>query len=224
VKCIADYPKRRKTTLDAKGNITVDQFSFSFDDWSQIAPSTVCLMRLAISQLANGLWWEPIVDVLTNVKISVNDKTGDIYLIDVHQDWKQGPCLPLDQLDSLTAQLELAFHGFGGGSARMTELVEPTMFHCVYGNETIYYSLSSLKGFNNASRRKFKEVERKLPPLITRYFLLFRSLIQANESIFPEGGSSFLIFPKRHNRSDYGPSHVIRDIFTLASVPDMTQV
>jgi hypothetical protein len=76
---IADYLEtEERLTLDAKGNITVDQFSFRFDDWSQIAPSTVCLMRLAISQLANGLWWEPIVDVLTNVKISVNDKTGDI--------------------------------------------------------------------------------------------------------------------------------------------------
>ena len=93
--------------------------------------------------------------------------------------------MPLDQLDYFTAQLEMAFHGFGGGSARMTELVEPTMFHCIYSNDTIYYSLSSLKGFTNASRRKHKEIQRKLPPLITRYFLLFRSLIQTNESMFP---------------------------------------
>jgi hypothetical protein len=190
-------PKRRKTTLDPKGNITVDQFSFGFDDWSQIVPHTVGLMRKSISQLANGLWWEPLVDLLTNVKVRVNNNTGDICLVDIHQDWKQGSDLPLDHLDLFTAQLQMAFHGFGGGSARMTELVEPTMFHCVYSNDTIYYSLSSLKGFNNASRRKFKEVERKLPPLITRYFLLFRSFVQANGSIFQECSTSFLIFPKR---------------------------
>jgi hypothetical protein len=75
--------------------------------------------------------------------------------------------------DYFTALLEMAFHGFGGGSARMTELVDPTMFHCVFSNATIYYSLTSLKGYTNSSRRQFKKVERKLPPLITRYFLLF---------------------------------------------------
>ena len=217
-------PKRRKTTIDAKGNIAVDQFSFSFDDWSQIVPRTVCIMHEAISQLANGVWWEPVLDMMTDVKVSVAKDTGDIFLVNVHPDWKQGSTLPLFYLDSLTAQLEMAFHGFGGGSARMTELVEPTMFHCVFSNDTIYYSLTSLKGFNNTSRRKFKDVERKLPPLVTRYFLLFRSLIQANECVFQEGGSSFLIFPSRNNRSDYGPSHVIRDLFNLGAIPDMTQV
>ncbi len=38
-------PKRRKTTLDTSGNITVDHFSFRFDDWSYIVPRTVSLMR-----------------------------------------------------------------------------------------------------------------------------------------------------------------------------------
>jgi hypothetical protein len=73
-------PKRRKTTIDAKGNIAVDQFSFSFDDWSQIVPQTVCMMRQAISQLANGVWWEPVVDMMTDVQVSVAQDTGDISL------------------------------------------------------------------------------------------------------------------------------------------------
>ena len=38
-------PKRRKTTLDESGNIVVDQFSFRFDDWSQIVPRTVLLKK-----------------------------------------------------------------------------------------------------------------------------------------------------------------------------------
>ena len=46
-------PKRRKTTLDVMGNITVDQFTFSYDDWSQIVPRTEFLMREAISELAS---------------------------------------------------------------------------------------------------------------------------------------------------------------------------
>jgi hypothetical protein len=114
-----------------------------------------------------------LFDPASNVKVRVDDETGDVSLLDVTPVWNQGPHLPLDKFDYFTALLEMAFHGFGGGSARMTELVDPTMFHCVFSNATIYYSLTSLKGYTNSSRRQFKKVERKLPPLITRYFLLF---------------------------------------------------
>jgi hypothetical protein len=48
-------PKRRKTTLDAAGNITVDQFAFPFDDWSDIVPRTLELMRMSLTELANGV-------------------------------------------------------------------------------------------------------------------------------------------------------------------------
>jgi superfamily II DNA helicase RecQ len=216
-------PKRRKTTLDTSGNITVDQFSFRFDDWSKIVPRTVSLMREAMTHLANGFWWEPVIDPSTHLKVQVDDKTGDISLVGVAPLWNQGPCLPLDELDKFTALLEMSFHGFGGGSARMTELSEPSMFHCLYSNATIYYSLTSLKGFKNSSRRQLKKVERKLPPVITRFFLLFRSLINANVSLF-EKSDALLIFPNRQSRSDFGPSHVIRNLFNLDSLPDMTQV
>ncbi|KAI2503191.1 hypothetical protein MHU86_11294 [Fragilaria crotonensis] len=69
-------PKRRKTTLDTVGNIMVDQYSFLFDEWSRIVPRTVFLMRDAITELADGLWWEPIVDLATNVKVRVDKDTG----------------------------------------------------------------------------------------------------------------------------------------------------
>ena len=172
-------PKRRKTSLDAIGNISVDRFSFPYHDWSQIVPRTVALMRDSLTHLANGFWWEPIVDPTSTVRVSVNDDTGEINLLDVTPAWNLGPSLPLDHLDALMAMLEMAFHGFGGGSARMSELGMPTMFHCVYSKDTIYYSLTSLKGFNSSSRHQSKKVERKLPPLISRYFLLFRSLVNA---------------------------------------------
>ncbi|KAI2501907.1 hypothetical protein MHU86_12528 [Fragilaria crotonensis] len=73
-------PKRRKTTLDEKGNIVVDQFSFLFDVWSQIVPKTVYLMKVAISNLAEGTWWEPVVNVLSNIKVHVDCDTGDLFL------------------------------------------------------------------------------------------------------------------------------------------------
>ena len=144
----------------------VDQFSFRFDDWSQIVPQIVFLMRVAISNLADGIWWEPVVDVLSDIKVHVDCNTGDLFLADVSPVWKQGSIFSLDHFDHLTALLEMAFHGFGGGSARLNELRDPTMFHCLYTNGTIYYTLSSLKGFNSTSQRTRKEIERKLPPII----------------------------------------------------------
>ncbi len=88
--------------------------------------------------------------------------TGDLFLADVSPVWKQGSIFSLDHFDHLTALLEMSFHGFGGGSARLNELRDPTMFHCLYTNGTIFYTLSSLKGFNSTSQRTCKEIERKL--------------------------------------------------------------
>ena len=105
----------------------------------------------------------------------------------------------------------------------MRELTEPTMFHCVYSNDAVYYSMTSLKGFNSSSRRRFKKVERKLPPVVTRYFLLYRSLVNANANLF-EQSDSLMIFPKWRTPSNYGIPNVIRNIFNLDSSPDMRQI
>jgi hypothetical protein len=180
-------------------------------------------MNASIKELATGLWWEPILDMTTHVKVKVENtaQTGDFLLLDITPAWKHPPHLPLDVLDSFTAQLEMAFHGFGGGSARMTELAEPTMDNCLYTNNSIYYSFLSKKVYNHVSI-KLKEDDRKLPPVLARYFFLFRSLVQSNRDLFRDNID--LIFPSRDGRSDFGPSHVVRDLFNLESLPDMTQV
>ena len=217
----ARIPKRRKTTQDMAGNITVDQFYFAFDDWSCIVPRTIELVKSIVSRLAEGVWWEPVVDLSTTVQVEVEKDTGDLLLVlGLNAVWKKD--LPLDDLDSFTAILETAFHGFGGGSARMSELCQPSMFHCLFTNDSVYYSLASTKVFNHASK-KFKEIERKLPPVIGRYFLLFRLLIRSNSNLFCVKDLTLLL-PSRRDRSTYGVSHVIRDLFTLGSLPDMTQV
>jgi hypothetical protein len=122
-------------------------------------------MKSAMSRLAIGVWWEPVVDISSTVTVCVDDLTGDLQLEGLNPDWKKN--LPLDDFDSLTAILEMAFHGFGGGAARMSELERPTMFHCVYSNDAVYYTLESIKVYNHSSR-KHKEVQRKLPPIISR--------------------------------------------------------
>jgi hypothetical protein len=213
-------PKRRKTTQDASGNITVDQFFFAFDVWSGIVPRTIQMLRNAFSELTEGLWWESIVDIANVVHVCVDETTADLSIVGISPTWHVD--LPLDTLDFVTSVLEMAFHGFGGGSARMTELDEPTMFNCLFMNDSIYYSLGSRKVFSHTSR-KYKEVERKLPVIIGRYYLLFRSLVQSYRDLFQHRDISSLL-PRRMNCSDYGTANVIREIFSLYALPDMTQV
>ena len=216
-------PKRQKTMIDSGGNIIVDQYAFPYDIWSRIVPTAVTLMRESLTHLADGSWWEPVVDPSTFIRVRVDDDTADISLLDVTPCWNVGLSFLVDQLDCFLALLKMAFHGFGGGSARMRELTEPTMFHCVYSNDAVYYSMTSLKGFNSSSRRRFKKVERKLPPVVTRYFLLYRSLVNANANLF-EQSDSLMIFPKWRTPSNYGIPNVIRNIFNLDSSPDMRQI
>jgi hypothetical protein len=134
-------PKRRKTTLDMLGNITVDQFRFLFDDWSTVVPRLIFMMKSAIGKLAVGNWWETVVDVAAPVRVLVDATNGEMTISGVVPLWNHGSMLPLDEFDSFTAMIETAFHGFGGGSARFTKLSEPTMFHCLFVNQAIYYSL-----------------------------------------------------------------------------------
>ena len=216
-------PKRQKTIIDCGGNIIVDQYAFPFINWSCIVPTTVSLMRESLTHLANGSWWEPVVDPSTGIRVSVDDDTAEISLVNVTSSWKDELCFLVDQLDYFTALLKMAFHGFGGGSARMQELSDPSMFHCVYSNDALYYSMTSLKGFKSSSRHRFKKVERKLPPVITRFFLLYRSLVNANANLFDES-DSLLIFPKRRTPSNFGVPNLFRNIFNLESSPDMRQI
>jgi len=216
-------PKRQKTILHPDGNIIVDQYSFSFDIWSQFVPLTVSRLRETLTHLAIGEWWEPVVDPATIIKVRVEDITADISLVGVTPLWNQGACLSLDQLDNFTALLKMAFHGFGGGSARETELAEPNMFHCLYCNDTVYYSMTSLKGYTSSSRHRFLKVERKLPSVIARYYILYGSLVKSNVTLFTATGTS-LMFPTRVTSSCVGIPNVIRNIFDLDSLPNMRQV
>jgi hypothetical protein len=213
-------PKRRKTTQDAIGNISVDQFFFPFDEWSCIVPRTVQMLKILLSELADGTWWEIVLDLATEMQVRVDDKAGDLFLVGHSPLWLQN--LPLDVLDRFTATIEMTFHGFGGGSARKAELEQPTMFNCIFSNDSVYYTLGTRKVFGHTSCR-FKEVERKLPVIISRFFVLLRLLMQSNREIFEDSDISLLL-TSRMKRSDYGVSHVIRDIFSFGTLPDLIQV
>ena len=171
-------PNRRFTSVEEDSlRIVVEQHSFEYNRWATIVPTTVAMMETAVQSLALGDWWKSVVDMTKSVTVLTCPKTADLTLLGVNAKWKDVNNLPLEAIDNLTALMEMAFHGFGGGSARMTELKNPTMFFCVFHHQTIYYSMISLKVYNHLSR-KVRHIKRKLPPIVGRYFLLFRSMVQ----------------------------------------------
>ena len=157
-----------------------------------IVPTTVAKMESAVRTLAVGDWWESVVDMTKSVNVLTCSKTAELTLQGVEPHWKDVENLPLDAVDTFTALMELAFHGFGGGGARMSELRNPTMFYCVFHNESIYYSMISLKVYNHVSQ-KVRHVKRKLPPIVGRYFLLFRSMVQWYSTSLYHGSGAVVI-------------------------------
>ena len=215
--------KRRKVTIDTAKNIVVDEYRFPYDDWSNVVPRVVAMMEMVVQDLAIGTWWKCVVDMSQSVKVKTCSETSELTLMGVKAEWHDFEDVPMDIFDTFTAIMETAFHGMGGGAARMKELEDQPMHCCLFHNNSVYFTLSSIKVFNIRSK-KSRHVERKLPPIVARYYLLFRSLVQSWSILFDEDPSSFLI-PNRINRSkSLGPAFIIKDLFALESTPDMTQV
>jgi len=218
-------PQRKKLVDVTNHDIVVDQFRFSHDVWSCIIPLSVQKMKNAVAILAEGIWWEQVADVYSDICVNVDEKTGDLLLSGVSATWKDIESCQLDVYDEFHTLIEMTFHGCGGGAARFTELINPTMHHCLYANETIYYSFLSLKVYNHAST-KFKFVKRKLPPVIGRYFLLYRSIIQHHGSrLLKNEFDASLAFPERGGKSPtVTVRHVIQDLFGFERLPELVQV
>jgi hypothetical protein len=175
-------------------------------------------LKKCLTVLADGDWWHTIIDYAHPVYVERNITTAELSILNCESRWK--PNIALDEMDRFVALLELSLHGFGGGGARGTELGRPSMFHTVWHNGTLYYGCESIKVFNSTVI-KFKEVERKLPPCIARYYLLFRHLVNSHTVHFE---LDYLKMLPKLNGSNVNAANLIKEIFTLPSAPDMTQV
>jgi hypothetical protein len=100
---ICRIPKKRKTTLDVTGNITVDQHIFSYDKWSTIVPRTIELLRKTNKKMSIDSWWDPVVDLNTNLPLTTDATTGDITLVGVTLMWIDCESFPIDEFNTLTA-------------------------------------------------------------------------------------------------------------------------
>jgi hypothetical protein len=119
--------------------------------------------------------------MFTPITVQTDHISGELFIVGFNEAWHSP--MDLDYLNAFGTMMEMTLHGFGGGSARLTELSYPTMLNVIWHNNTVYYKMESIKQFNHASKRQ-RTIERKLPPIVGRFYLLFCSLVRQQKNYF----------------------------------------
>lgn len=213
-------PKTKRGSLDEFGNISVDHFDFPLEIWSQLLPHSIKALTFVLKKMVVPSSWkalENFLDTSIAVDVTISDDDRDLLLREVQQvKFRDG--IPRDVVDQLQAHLLLAFHGYGGGGMRFSELQEGnlSMGHCTWHQRTVYYSATPIKSFSTWTPGR-EEVWRKLPRSIARFFLIYRHFLRSTDA------------PRRkpvmfRDGANYGPSSVIRDFFSFDETPSMTVV
>ena len=86
--------------------------------------------------------------------------------------------------------------------------------------ETLYYYAQSIKVWDSMTELKEK-VERKLPPICYRFFLLYRLFLQKEKPEMTRNGAAIVRRPKAN---DHSVRQVIMMLFDLDDMPTMTQI
>ena len=147
-------PNTRMCTVSPCGDIAVDGFEFAQEKWSTVIPETFAVCRNLLEQLFEGEDWLSFLD--TNNPLTVCQSPTGRCLFSLVKNGMQkesgelGLTCKVDSdivLDRLCSHIEVAFHGFGGGSARANELTKLQPLHAIWHRGTIYFSTESIKKF-----------------------------------------------------------------------------
>lgn len=207
-------PKRRLTSLDDFGNVAVEEFFFKKEDWSQIIPKILEKLTDVLRGLTIGNWWLPLLDVANPVRVRTGPD-GDLHVVGVEASFQViDPC----QYDIMASYHEVAYHGTGGGSMRLSEIDEMAMPNLVWHRGTIYYSADPIKKFTFRSKTG-DAVLRKLSASISRHFLVFRMVVRSAGFILDQKK----VIPTRAGRG-YKAGNAVSHMFSLQDTPSMTQV
>jgi hypothetical protein len=216
-------PKRRKLTVSPEGDIAVDGFEFSHEKWSHIVPGVFGVCCDLLGLLFESKDWSFLLDAATPISVSQSDN-GEFSFSSLIGGKKrvESTQLALKQasdhniiFDHLCSYVEIAFHGFGGGSMRFEELQKLTLWHAIWHRGTLYYCGESIKKYSYRSRPSLNKAEHKLPAEMARVYLLFHLVAR-------KLGDNRLI-PVRHNRT-HTMTDAVAEVFNFSERPDATQV
>lgn len=218
-------PKRRKLTTSPEGDISVDGFDFNRDQWSRVVPTVLAVCRDLLGLLYDGDDWSLFLESCNVVSVSRSERGDFHFSLLISGNQVQSNQLLFNNsdeqqlvLDRLASFVEIAFHGFGGGSTRFEELTKLNLWHGIWHRGTIYYMAESIKCYSFKSRPSGKMTEHKLPTVMARVFLLFR--LAASQLLADCDNSLIPVRSKRtHKMTD-----AIAEIFNFSERPDATQV
>lgn len=189
-------PARNSCCATVGKDIIVDNFEFLKNDWSMVVPK----VYQACCELLQKLFVDNLYEVFLDTADVLCVNVTVSYNFDMTTTFGNGcreVCARRDLVHSFSSErdfllcrlrsyMELAFHGFGGGSTRYAELTRMKKMDVRWFNHTIYYKTIPIKIFSLRSqsrcRLKKKMIDHKLPRNIARIFLLYRVAVDADVS------------------------------------------
>ena len=217
--------------VDEKMNIIVEGIIFEFDNWRSIIPRTESYCELILSKIFHNNGWKTFLNASS---VAVQNINGNFILEIDNEDvssvifWSAENDLKLQSqfcekdLHKLISAIELAFHGFGGGSCRHTEITQVLSSDITISNGNIYYTVEVLKRAR-ATKQHQKIIDHKLPTRIGRIALLCKFAIQTFfEETSPTENPYF--FPSFLNNRMYTIADFVKEIFFLKKKPGLLQI
>ena len=217
--------KRRITTVAPSGDIAVDGFLFGHKVWSNLIPNVFAACKSLLQELLVGQQWHSFLD--STIPITVNiDSCRSVFFQVLLPDGKPmgsqsvlvASSLKALDLDRLASYLCVGFFGLGCGAMRGSELDESMLSDVNWHRNTVYYTSRPTKQYSSMASTATKKVEHKLPPCLSRCFLLFRLIMNVQE-----GFELKELVPRRIG-AKHAMKEAIVELFNLELVPDKIQV
>lgn len=222
----ADKPSVGICSVDEEGNISVDGFQFPQPVYGRLVPTVSKMASELFEKIFIGGKWKQVADLHnpvwvrksrdnTSFEFDFRSSNGER----VSSEWLQVVASSTDcgnTFDRLSSLFEMTFHGFGGGSMRMTELASLGSAKLCWHGGTIHFISSSIKKAKYNAPERGREVRRELPQQIARLYLLYR-LAYGNKE------SRHLAIFSRPSRC-YHMKDAVAEIFQLRSSPTNLQI
>ena len=206
----------KKCFISNNGDALVNGFHFHQKVWSKIIPTVAdmidgiyqkCVSKTpALKEICNSNneivmenWYNLEGYVISNITQQKHRFTTITVT---------GTCKTFDpDFQILLSLFELAFHGFGNGSSRMTQVTKMTLNQSQFINNCLYYHQTSIKKGSTETRKQTAE-EHKLPPSISRRYIIFRK-IMGHAKV-----ESNLLLPQLQKRN-FDMTSLVTEIFRL---------
>lgn len=205
------------------GDIDVDGYHFPIEKIQTLVPRIMKECIEIFRQLFIGDEWKQVLNLQAEIWVR---KSSQFFEFDyISEDGSKRSChnLKLNEvarkdnflLDHLTSYIEVIFHGFGGGSMRMTELSDLLFSKLFWHAGTVLFKSFSIKKAQYNAPEHSKEVDREIPQATARAYILYRLLYGQQDPVYAT-----------HSRSgrQFFMKHAMAHVFEFEEPPTNLQI